>query len=50
MDQEDADYADPDSRKFPLNFWSLLAVAVAVAVLSVTILKIVLAPPVKVNI
>jgi len=25
MEQEDADSADPDSRRFPLDFWSLLA-------------------------
>ena len=48
MDQDDADYADPDSRKFPFDFWSLLAMAVAVAVVSFCILKLVLTP-VKVN-
>jgi hypothetical protein len=49
MGHED-DYADPDSRKFPLSFWSLLAIAVVVAMVSGVILIVALAPPIKENI
>jgi len=47
MGQEDA---DPDSRKFPFDFWTLLAIAVMVAMVSGFDFKIALAPPVKENI